>query len=114
MDKKLILLIAEDDDVHFLLTKKALLSWGVNSPIVHFANGRAVLDFLHTAKQSECLANEIFILLLDINLPEVDGLAVLRQIRQDDQLKHLPVIILTTNLTADSAIRSISILTEPP
>ncbi len=96
MNKKLILLIAEDDDIHFLLTKKALLSWGVNSPIVRFANGRAILDFLHTAKQSECLADKIFILLLDINLPEVDGLEVLRQIKQNDQLKHLPVIILTS------------------
>lgn len=95
MDIELVLLIAEDDDNHFLLTKRYLERKGITSRMVRFTDGRALLDFLSAIESSDSLSEITYLLLLDIEMPKVTGLEVLRRIKQNPRLRDLPVIILT-------------------
>ncbi len=97
MDDKTIILVAEDDEGHYSLISKNLERAGINNEIVHFVEGGSVLDYLHAQKASSNGDSErTFVLLLDIRMPKVDGIEVLRQMKQDDALKRIPVIMLTT------------------
>jgi len=91
------ILIAKDDAGHARLIEKNLTRAGLSNPIVRFDNGQAVLDFLFRRGSGPKRATDVaYLLLLDIRMPQVDGIEVLRQIKQDAELRKLPVIILTT------------------
>src|SRR5207245_2414361 len=70
---------------------------GVANEVVHVKDGQEALDYLRAegAYQGR-VPNGPLLLLLDINMPRVDGGEVLRQVRQDQRLAQLPVIMLTT------------------
>jgi CheY-like chemotaxis protein len=94
--KELVILIAEDDDGHAELIKEGLIESGISNEIIRFQNGLEVWNFLSgngIVKRDKSLA---YILLLDINMPLMDGIEVLRNIKTNDQLKEIPVIMLTT------------------
>jgi len=95
MNMELVLLIAEDDDNHFLLAKRYLERKGITSRIVRFTDGWALLNFLSAIESSDSLSEITYLLLLDINMPKLTGLEVLRRIKQSPRLKNVPVIILT-------------------
>lgn len=95
MNRELILLIAEDNDNHFLLTERYLKQRGITSPIVRFTDGQAVLDFLSATELLDSVSERTYLLLLDIEMPKVTGLEVLCRIKQNQRLKDVPVIILT-------------------
>ena len=94
MNRELILLIVEDNDDHFLLTKRFLNEKGITSPIVRFTDGQAILDFLSAAELLDCAPNRAYLLLLDIDMPKLSGLEVLRRIKKSSRLNHVFVIIL--------------------
>ena len=97
MNKDVVVLIAEDDAGHFQLIKKNLWLTCVDSDILLFKNGREVLDFLFKKNNKVHLQdNKQYILLLDIRMPQMDGIEVLKKIKADDQLQKIPVIMLTT------------------
>ncbi|MBC8472580.1 MAG: response regulator [Planctomycetes bacterium] len=97
MKKDIVILIAEDDTGHFQLIKKNLWLTCVDSDIVQFKNGQEVLDFLFKTDTELCFEDtKQYILLLDIRMPKVDGLEVLRKIKEDEKLRRIPVILLTT------------------
>jgi CheY-like chemotaxis protein len=87
------ILIVEDDEGHAILIRENLESAGVPNPIQHFKDGQAVLDFFAARPPS---LNESYIVLLDIRMPKVDGIEVLRRMRADADLRMLPIIMLTT------------------
>ena len=90
-------LIAEDDDGHAELIQDLLVEVGVRNPIQRFRDGQEVLDFLRGKSGNPSFRREgAYLLLLDIRMPRVDGVEVLRQIKSDDSLKRIPVIMLTT------------------
>ena len=95
MDKELILLIAEDDTASFILTKRLLKRWGINSPLIRFSDGRTLLNFLYTTTVTNSPTEVEYLLFLDINMSDVDGFNVLSQMKSSPNLKHIPVIILT-------------------
>lgn len=95
MNAKPVLLVAEDNDDHFLLTKRYLEQKGITKRIVRFTDGRSLLDFFAAMEAFDLPLQETCVLLLDIDMPRVTGPDVLRQIRQSTRLKHLPVIMLT-------------------
>lgn len=98
MKKEFSILIAEDDQGHFRLIKRHLNRFGFKSNIYHFADGAALLDFLYNRRGGAGKkAGVNYLLLLDIRMPKVDGIEVLRQIKQDDNLWNLPVIMLTSS-----------------
>jgi CheY-like chemotaxis protein len=95
--RELYILIADDDDGHARLIEKNLRRAGLHNSIQRFVDGQAVLDFLfrrgpapHWSKGSS------YLLLLDIRMPKVDGVEVLRQVKADPELRKVPVIMLTT------------------
>jgi CheY-like chemotaxis protein len=97
MDKNAVILIAEDDAGHFELVKRNLWLSCVESEILLFKDGQQVLDFLfQTGAGAKREQNRHYILLLDIRMPKVDGGEVLRRIKGDEQLRKIPVIMLTT------------------
>lgn len=96
-NREVIILVAEDDAGHARLIEKNLTRAGLNNPVVRFDNGQAVLDFLFRRGSGRHRANDgPYLLLLDIRMPQVDGIEVLRQIKQDSEMRKVPVIILTT------------------
>ena len=94
---EVIILIAEDDAGHARLIEKNLSRAGLHNAIRRFDNGQAVLDFLFRRGSDSRQTDETpYLLLLDIRMPQVDGVEVLRQVKQDPELRKIPVIMLTT------------------
>lgn len=96
--KQVVTLIAEDDAGHVRLIEKNLAGPGLQTPIQKFANGQKVLDFLFRRGTGEHRQSDTpYLLLLDIHMPQVDGVEVLRQLKADAELRKIPVIMLTTS-----------------
>ncbi|MCA8911546.1 MAG: response regulator [Planctomycetes bacterium] len=95
---KVEVLLADDDAGHAALIRNNLRDVGLVNRIHHFEDGQAVLDFLFDSdgKNRHSSPQNAYLLLLDIRMPKVSGVEVLRRIKGDEQLKLLPVIILTT------------------
>ncbi len=97
MHHNIEILIAEDDDGHALLIKKNLKRAGVMNKTIRFKDGQETLDFLFKNKKDLTPnSNVSYVLLLDINMPKKNGVDVLRQIKKDEKLQKLPIIMLTT------------------
>lgn len=97
MTNEVVILIAEDDEGHATLIKKNLKRAGILNQILHFKDGQETLDYLFRRGEGPHLEHGIpIVLLLDIRIPKVDGVEVLRQIKQDEELRKIPVIMVTT------------------
>jgi CheY-like chemotaxis protein len=95
--REVVILIAEDDAGHARLIEKNLARAGLHNPIERFSNGQAILDFLfRRGSGPHRVAETPYLVLLDIRMPQVDGVEVLRQLKQDPELRKMPVIMLTT------------------
>lgn len=91
------ILLAEDDEGHAELILEELRSAGVSNEIVRFQDGQELWDYLMaTGRLASQYDSHGFLLLLDIVMPRLDGLEVLRRIKTDKQWHNLPVIMLTT------------------
>jgi len=91
------ILIAEDDEGHAELILEQLRSAGVSNEIIHFRDGQKLWDYLMAAGRRTSQYNgHGFLLLLDIVMPGLDGLEVLRRIKTDKQWHNIPIIMLTT------------------
>jgi CheY-like chemotaxis protein len=96
--KHFSILVAEDDDGHFILIKKNLEKMGFQSRILRFPNGQDILDFLYMQGEGPKRdPDDNYLMILDIRMPKVDGDKVLEIVKADDQLKDIPVIMLTTS-----------------
>ncbi len=88
------ILLVEDNLDHAELIRRCFQDHRVVNKIHHVVDGEAALDFLFGDRANECRPHMI---LLDLRLPKIDGLEVLRQIRLSDELSTIPVVILTTS-----------------
>jgi CheY-like chemotaxis protein len=96
-ERELVILLAEDDDGHAYLIQQNLHDAGLANRVVHVRDGQEALDYIHCAGTfGERVPNGPLLLLLDINMPRVDGVEALRQLKADPKTAELPVIILTT------------------
>jgi CheY-like chemotaxis protein len=97
MNRDVVLLIADDDAGHARLIEKNLRRAGLSNPIQRFEDGQQILDFLFQRGDGQKrTADTPYLLLLDIRMPKVDGVEVLRQLKADPELRKLPVSMLTT------------------
>lgn len=97
MKKEVCILIAEDDTGHAALIRKNILRAGITNTIMHFKDGQELLDFLFKKEDAPHRQGEVsYLLLLDIRMPKVDGVEVLRNIKADVELRKIPIIMLTT------------------
>jgi len=95
--KELIILIAEDDDGHAELIREGLVESGIKNKIIRFPNGEDAWNFLSRSGDKEVRdKTKTYLLLLDINMPRMDGFEVLSRMKSDPVLKEIPVIMLTT------------------
>jgi CheY-like chemotaxis protein len=94
--KDIAILIAEDDRGHYVLTKSCLRNAGIENDIKWLEDGQTTLDYL-TGDGHPSKTGKKYILLLDIRMPKIDGVQVLREVKDDEQLKDMPVIMLTTS-----------------
>lgn len=109
MDKKTFLvLMAEDDEHDILATKRAWKKHHISNPLHIVHDGEECLEFLYRRGQYEnrALTPHPGILLLDINMPKMDGLSVLKYIRNDGHMRHLPVVVLTTSKNEEDRLKS--------
>lgn len=95
--KALLIVLAEDDPGHAQLIQRNLRRIGFANEILHCQDGREALDYLlcegpHAGRQT----NGPILLLLDIKMPRVDGIEVLRRVKADPRTEKIPVIMLTT------------------
>ena len=86
-----VIVLAEDDPGHARLIEKNLRAVLTNT-IVRFANGQEALDYLRREEQ----ATQQHLLLLDLNMPVMDGYQVLSRLKADPRTELIPVIVLTT------------------
>lgn len=108
INKTFVVLMAEDSEHDIIATRRAWKKHNIANPLYIVRDGEECLDYLYQrGKYSEPgSAPQPGILLLDINMPKVDGLAVLKHIRQDEKLHRLPVVILTTSKAEEDRFRS--------
>jgi CheY-like chemotaxis protein len=93
------ILIAEDDEDDYLLTIEALKEAGVESPVKWVKDGEALMDYLHPlcSNGKKPSVQVPSLILLDLNMPRKDGREVLDEIKKNDVLRKIPVVVLTTS-----------------
>ncbi len=105
--RKLILL-AEDNPDDVLLTQRAFKKSNIANELIVVRDGQEVLDYLFAEGKFKGRDISIMpeIILLDLKMPKLDGLEVLKRIREDIRTKHLPVVILTTSKEENDIVNS--------
>lgn len=94
--KEIMILIAEDDDGHAELAIENLREAGVHNPITRFKDGQEIWDFFTGQTLTKFEHGKSYLILLDIRMPKLDGVEVLRRIKADENYKNIPVMMLTT------------------
>jgi two-component system response regulator len=89
-------LLVEDNENDVILTRAAFKRAKLAIDLHHVENGQECLDFLRKRGRFEDVPTPDLIL-LDLNMPVLDGREVLQELKNDDDLRHLPVVILTTS-----------------
>jgi two-component system, response regulator len=102
------ILLVEDNNDAVELTRRAFDKSGVPNRIVAVSDGQSALDYLFAAADQSGREPTVMpsVVLLDLNLPRIDGLEVLRRLRADPRTKLLPVVILTTSNERQDVIGS--------
>ena len=104
-DREIEILLVEDNPGDARLTSEALKEAKVRNKLSHLADGVEALAFLR--RQGKYAgAQRPDLILLDLNLPRKDGREVLAEIKADDRLKRIPVVILTTSQAEEDIFRA--------
>ncbi len=108
MISKGTILLVEDNRDDEVLTLRAFQKNRIANPVAVVRDGQEALDYLFaTGSYTERDADDLpVIILLDLKLPKVNGLEVLREIRNDERTRVIPVIILTTSIEDEDVIGS--------
>ncbi len=97
-DKTLNILLVEDDDVDRMNVQRAFQKNNIGNPIYVARNGIEALEMLQSRGDiSPLVPIERRLILLDLNMPKMNGLEFLKELRQNPELRSIPVIVLTTS-----------------
>ena len=94
-EQKLVVLTVDDDTINLKLLKSMLMKSGSVTEVVEARNGAEAVEILKSR-------DDIDLILLDIIMPIMSGIEVLQVVRADDNLRQLPIIVLTTDETKKS------------
>jgi CheY-like chemotaxis protein len=107
MEKFGRILMVEDDPRDVELTLTALEDYKLANEVVVCRDGQEALDYLYSRGKFSDRANENpAVMLLDLKLPKVDGLEVLQQVKSDERLRTIPVVMLTSSHEENDMMRS--------
>lgn len=111
MKNSVTLVIADDDEDDRLLTIEALKDLRLINPIVEVGDGEELMDYLrHRGKFSGNKGLPLpGLILLDLNMPRMDGRQALKEIKGDPDLRRIPVLVFTTSKADEDIIRSYDI-----
>lgn len=105
--KPVAIVMADDDDDDFLLTQKALKASKLLNPLVRVTDGEELLEYL--LKEGNYSTQETVrpgIILLDLNMPRKDGREALKEIKEHEELRDIPVVVFTTSKAEEDIYRS--------
>lgn len=91
--REITILLAEDDPGHARLIQKNLRRGNIMNPVVTVGDGQAALDYLYGHLGDH---QPLMLVLLDLNMPVLDGYQVLERMKADERTRRIPVIVLTT------------------
>lgn len=98
MEKLGYILLADDNEDDLEMELRALAQYRLANDIVIVHDGAEALDFLYRRGEfSDRVPADPLVLLLDINMPKVNGVEVLKQVKADPQLRRVPVVMLTSS-----------------
>ena len=98
------ILLVEDDLVDARTVERALKDLNATNPLNHSINGEQALEYLLSEGNKKPS-----IILLDLNLPKMDGLELLKAIKADELLKRIPVVVLTTSKNNEDIVQSLEL-----
>jgi CheY-like chemotaxis protein len=90
------IVMIEDDDGHARLIEKNIRRAGVTNDILHLRDGTSAVDFLFGIENLARADHQPFMILLDLNLPDMSGVDILKRVKADERFRRAPVIVLTT------------------
>jgi CheY-like chemotaxis protein len=92
------ILLVEDDEVDIMTVQRAFKKGNINNPLYVAGNGIEALDMLRSKPgMPSIVPTERRVVLLDLNMPKMNGLEFLQELRADPTIRHTPVIIITTS-----------------
>jgi len=103
LNNKITILMADDDPDDQILLQEALKENNIPNSVCFVENGEELLDFLHKRGKFEEVEFSPGLILLDLNMPKMDGRQALKLLKADPVLKKIPIVVLTTS-RADSDI----------
>jgi len=95
------ILLVEDDDVDVMTVKRALKDSKVTNKLVSISDGEEAIDYLRTKSNAKPC-----VILLDLNMPKMNGIEFLKIAKTDEELKSIPVIVLTTSGSEQDIVES--------
>ena len=106
-----VLLLVEDNPTDEKLTVRAFKKSGVSNEVIVVRDGAEALDYLFATGKYEARDPSVLpaVVLLDLKLPRIDGLEVLRRLRANEQTKCVPVVILTASKEHEDIARGYSL-----
>ena len=104
----IVVLLVEDDPAHAEIVKRNFESSRIANHLIHLSDGQEALDYLYGcgAFSDPAVSPRPGIVLLDLRLPKIDGLQVLKTIKEDPLLEKIPVVILTTSSAESDIVRA--------
>ncbi len=102
------ILLVEDNPQHVELTLRALKKYHLANNVLVAKDGAEALEFIFRtgAHARRKIENEPKVVLLDLKLPKMDGLEVLRKIKSDERTKSIPVVVVTTSEQEQDVVES--------
>lgn len=103
------ILLVEDDVADAVLAKRALKDWAHANHVYHVVDGVECLDFLRQKGERFAQMPRPDLVLLDLNMPRMDGREVLLELDKDPALCNIPVVVMTTSDAEQDIVRSYSL-----
>jgi CheY-like chemotaxis protein len=101
------ILLVEDNPDDAELTKLALARHGLDGRVTHVSDGMQALDYLHRRNGfTNRSGSNPMLVLLDLKMPLLDGIGVLKEIKGSENLHHIPVVVLTSSTEPSDLLRA--------
>jgi CheY-like chemotaxis protein len=104
----IVILLVEDDLAHAEIVRRNFEGFRIANRLIHVTDGQAALDYL--GREGDYIdpesSPEPNLILLDLRLPKVDGLEVLKTVKSNNKTSHIPVVILTTSAAESDMVKA--------